>query len=126
MSEYLLLLLPTPLKTSLHLKNCLKKIAEIIPYFRYTFKEATKATKMNNSEPNHTIDAKGLKCPMPVIKLQQQVRKSQAGELLAIECTDPSAEQDIASWAKVNKHLIKAVQHTDFGCVILLAIKESV
>jgi len=79
---------------------------------------------MNLPEPSHTIDAKGLKCPMPVIKLQQQVRKSQAGELIAIECTDPSAEQDIASWAKVNKHFIKAVQHTHFGCVILLAIKD--
>ncbi len=79
---------------------------------------------MNDQTPNtlanHTIDAKGLKCPMPVIKLQQQVRKSQDGELIAIECTDPSAEQDIASWAKVNKHHIQSVQQTDFGCVILL------
>ncbi len=79
---------------------------------------------MNHPVPNHTIDAKGLKCPMPVIKLQQQVRKSQAGELIAIECTDPTAEQDIASWAKVNKHIIQNVQQTDFGCVILLTVKE--
>ncbi len=81
---------------------------------------------MNHPEPNHTIDAKGLKCPMPVIKLQQQVRNSQAGELIAIECTDPTAEKDIASWAKVNKHAIKHVEHTDFGCVILLTVKTKV
>ena len=73
---------------------------------------------------DHCIDAKGLKCPMPVIKLQQQVRKSQAGELIAIECTDPTAEQDIASWAKASKHFIQNVQQTALGCVILLRIKE--
>ncbi len=78
---------------------------------------------MNLPEPSHTIDAKGLKCPMPVIKLQQQVRKSQAGELIAIECTDPSAEQDIASWAKVNKHLVEKSEKTAFGCVILLRLQ---
>jgi len=78
---------------------------------------------MNDLTPNHLVDAKGLKCPMPVIKLQQQVRKSQAGEFIAIQCTDPGAEKDIASWAKVNKHFIKHVQQTDFGCIILLEVK---
>ncbi len=72
---------------------------------------------------HHVIDAKGLKCPMPVIKLQQQVRKSQAGELIAIECTDPTAEQDIASWAKVNKHVFEKLEKTEYGCVILLSIQ---
>ncbi|VAW46927.1 SirA-like protein [hydrothermal vent metagenome] len=78
---------------------------------------------INDTSVNYVIDAKGLKCPMPVIKLQQQVRKSQADEFIAIECTDPTAEQDIASWAKVNKHVVQNVQQTDFGCVILLKIK---
>ncbi|VAW44942.1 SirA-like protein [hydrothermal vent metagenome] len=83
---------------------------------------------MNNQilppHADHHIDAKGLKCPMPVIKLQQQVRKSQAGESIQIECTDSSAEQDITSWAKVNKHFIQKIEQTAFGCVILLIIKE--
>lgn len=77
---------------------------------------------MNDLTPNYVIDAKGLKCPMPVIKLQQQVRKSQAGELIAIECTDPGAEKDITSWAKVNKHLVQSVQKTEFGCTVLLEV----
>ncbi|GKT11918.1 MAG: tRNA 2-thiouridine synthesizing protein A [Thiomicrorhabdus sp.] len=78
---------------------------------------------MTDQTPNYQVDAKGLKCPMPVIKLQQQVRKSQGGELIAIECTDPGAEKDIASWAKVNKHQIEKVTQTDFGCSILLKTK---
>jgi len=75
---------------------------------------------------HHVIDAKGLKCPMPIIKLQQYVRKIQTeptNTTVAIECTDPTAEQDIASWAKVNKQIIEKVEKTEYGCVILLSIQ---
>ena len=71
------------------------------------------------------VDAKGLKCPMPVIKLQQQVRKSRPGDLIRIACTDPGAEKDISSWSKVNKHLfIKTVQ-TEYGCDITVQVKQT-
>ncbi|NPA72631.1 MAG: sulfurtransferase TusA family protein [Gammaproteobacteria bacterium] len=70
------------------------------------------------------VDAKGLKCPMPVIKLQKQVRLSQLGDLILIECTDPGAAKDIRSWSKVNRHLIEAVTQTDFGCTILLKVQK--
>lgn len=53
-----------------------------------------------------TVNAVGLKCPMPVIKLQQAVRKHQALEIVAIDFTDPGGLKDITSWAKVNKHQI--------------------
>ncbi|MDG6779143.1 sulfurtransferase TusA family protein [Thiomicrorhabdus sp. zzn3] len=69
-----------------------------------------------------TVDAKGLKCPMPVIRLQQQVRKSQSGDRIVIECTDPGAEKDIQSWAKVNKHSVEECETTDFGLRITLRV----
>lgn len=52
----------------------------------------------------HQLDAKGLKCPMPVIKLQQLVRQLPPGEQIEIACTDLGAEKDIRSWCKVNRH----------------------
>jgi len=73
--------------------------------------------------PALRIDAKGLKCPMPVIKLQQQVRLSQPGDRIEIECTDLGAEKDISSWANVNKHLVEECQHTDFGLRISLRVE---
>ncbi len=73
--------------------------------------------------PDHVVDAKGLKCPMPVIKLQQQVRRSAVGELIAIECTDPGAEKDINSWARVNKHSLQSVTSTDYGCKIVVKVE---
>ena len=72
----------------------------------------------------HTIDAKGLKCPMPVIKLQQQIRKTRPGKLVLIDCTDPGAEKDIGSWCRVNKHPLLKVIKTDTGCQIIIKAKE--
>lgn len=69
------------------------------------------------------VDAKGLKCPMPVIKLQQQVRKSQAGDTIQISCTDPGAQKDIASWVRVNKHQWLELITTDYGCDIKIIVK---
>lgn len=74
---------------------------------------------------DYIVDAKGLKCPMPVIKLQQQVRLSRPGELILIECTDPGAEKDITSWSNVNKHTIKLITPTPSGCNILVQVKTT-
>ena len=69
------------------------------------------------------VDAKGLKCPMPVIKLQQQVRKSRPGDLISIACTDLGAEKDISSWTKVNKHQLINIIKTEYGCDITVQVK---
>lgn len=69
------------------------------------------------------IDAKGLKCPMPVIKLQQAIRQAESGQQLEIACTDPGAEKDIQSWCKVNKHQVLDVSDTDFGQLFLIQAK---
>jgi tRNA 2-thiouridine synthesizing protein A len=52
------------------------------------------------------IDAKGLKCPMPVIKLQNAVRQAKPGDRLQILSTDKGVCQDIPSWCRINKHTI--------------------
>lgn len=61
------------------------------------------------------LDAKGLRCPMPVIKLQQAIRGLKSPTKVIIDCTDLSAEKDIASWCKVNKHHLCQIEKTDFG-----------
>lgn len=47
-----------------------------------------------------TMDLKGLACPMPVIKVSQQIKKMQIGQILAAETTDPGAHADFPAWAK--------------------------
>lgn len=76
-----------------------------------------------DSQQNTYIDAKGLKCPMPVIKLQQSVINLPPASLITIDCSDKSTEKDIASWCKVNKHILQSVTSCDFGLKIVILSK---
>ncbi len=46
------------------------------------------------------MDLKGLACPLPVVKVSQQVKKMKVGEVLEAETTDPGAHADFPAWAK--------------------------
>lgn len=52
------------------------------------------------------VDANGLRCPMPVIKLQKTVRSAKSGDLITIEYTDKNAFKDIKSWCNINGHTL--------------------
>jgi tRNA 2-thiouridine synthesizing protein A len=41
------------------------------------------------------VNMRGLKCPLPALKTRNLLSKMAAGELLAIECTDPLTTVDI-------------------------------
>jgi len=41
------------------------------------------------------IDARGLSCPMPVMKAKKQLKLLSAGEVLHVVATDPASVQDI-------------------------------
>jgi tRNA 2-thiouridine synthesizing protein A len=47
-----------------------------------------------------TIDAKGQKCPMPVLLLSRGIKKLESGQVLVLEATDGGSRSDIPSWAK--------------------------
>lgn len=69
------------------------------------------------------IDATGLKCPMPVIKLQQQVRKSDPGQVIHILTTDGAAEKDIRSWCRLNHHYFLSIESQKIGQLISIKVK---
>jgi tRNA 2-thiouridine synthesizing protein A len=47
-----------------------------------------------------TLDAKGLKCPMPIVKTAQAIKTIPTGELLEVLTTDPGAVADFAAWSR--------------------------
>ncbi len=47
-----------------------------------------------------TADAKGQKCPMPVLLASRQMKGLSAGQVLLVEATDGGSQSDIPSWAK--------------------------
>ena len=60
-----------------------------------------------------TVDARGLQCPMPVIKVSQAINKMESGQLLEIVATDRGALSDIPAWASDMGHSLKEQFDTD-------------
>ena len=51
-----------------------------------------------------TIDTRGLLCPHPVLKAEQQSRRMSEGDVLLLVATDPGVLEDIPLWCRVNGH----------------------
>ncbi|MBI5676691.1 MAG: sulfurtransferase TusA family protein [Nitrospirae bacterium] len=50
-------------------------------------------------EADKTIDAKGLNCPMPIIRTKKALSEMQSGQILRMEATDKGSKSDMAAFA---------------------------
>ena len=62
---------------------------------------------------DHELDARGLLCPMPVIKTQDTIKTLAAHDRLTVYATDPGTLADIPSWCRVHGHALLDVQETE-------------
>jgi len=46
------------------------------------------------------VDARGLNCPMPIVKTAQAVKGLASGQTLEVLATDPGSIKDFAAWSK--------------------------
>ncbi len=49
---------------------------------------------------DQTLDAKGLNCPLPILKTKKAVEALAKDQVLKVVTTDPGSKNDMASWAK--------------------------
>lgn len=50
------------------------------------------------------IDARGLRCPLPVLKLEKQIETLARGTTLTVLATDPIAKVDIPLYCRQHGH----------------------
>lgn len=50
------------------------------------------------------LDAKGLACPMPIVKTKKAVNGLEDGQVLEVQATDKGSKADLAAWAKTVGH----------------------
>ncbi|KQN72820.1 hypothetical protein ASE94_10120 [Devosia sp. Leaf64] len=50
------------------------------------------------------IDARGLRCPLPVLKLEKRIESLAGGAALTVLATDPMAEIDIPLYCRQRGH----------------------
>lgn len=60
------------------------------------------------------LDAKGLKCPLPVLRARKAIRDVPEGGLLRVLATDPSTVADFQAYCESTGHEL-AQWHEDAG-----------
>lgn len=59
---------------------------------------------VENIAPDETLDAKGLSCPMPILKTKKAIGNLQSGQVLEILSTDAGTKNDLPAFAKKAGH----------------------
>lgn len=61
---------------------------------------------MTNLQITQRIDAKGLACPLPIVRTTQAIRTIASGQLLEVVATDAGSVKDFAAWSKATGNAI--------------------
>jgi tRNA 2-thiouridine synthesizing protein A len=51
-------------------------------------------------DPDISLDLKGLACPVPMVKVNENISKIKEGKILKAVTSDPGSLADLPSWAK--------------------------
>lgn len=71
---------------------------------------------MNDKKPaiaikaDQNLDAKGLNCPLPILKTKMLLNKMRPGEVLYIEATDPHAVIDFEAYCARTTHILLSME----------------
>ncbi|PAE07575.1 hypothetical protein CHI12_10635 [Terribacillus saccharophilus] len=74
-------------------------------------------------QSNKVLDAKGLACPMPIVKTRKAINELNAGDVLEVHATDKGAKADLSAWAKSGGH--ELLQDTEEAGVLKFWIKKA-
>ena len=59
---------------------------------------------LERPRPVDPLDARGLLCPLPVIRVQDRIKHLASGDVLEVIATDPGTLHDIPAWCRVHGH----------------------
>jgi tRNA 2-thiouridine synthesizing protein A len=73
-------------------------------------------------EISQSIDARGLSCPMPIVKTAQAVKAVPSGGAIELLATDPGSIKDVAAWCRATGN--ELVEQTSDGAVYRFVIRR--
>jgi TusA-related sulfurtransferase len=62
-----------------------------------------------STRPTRSLDARGLRCPLPLVKARSEIDYIQPGQILEVLATDPGADHDLRAWCRRSGHRFLAV-----------------
>lgn len=70
-------------------------------------------TRHTDGQSATTLDARGLACPMPVLKAKKAIRRIAVGDGLTVLATDPGARADFETFCEVTGHGLEGIDEHD-------------
>lgn len=61
----------------------------------------------------HHFDARGMKCPLPVLKARKLIKDLPSGDVLEIHATDPGAPADFKHFCETTGHRLLESKEAD-------------
>ena len=62
--------------------------------------EKAEKTKESGGKVDLELDLRGLMCPLPMVRVSQNINKVPVGGIIRAVATDPGSLADIPSWAR--------------------------
>ena len=85
---------------------------------------------MKRSDPNTvpsmtttSLNLRGLKCPLPALRVRKALKGATAGTLFVVECTDPMAAIDIPNLMRETGDTIE--HHEQGGELLVFHIRKA-
>lgn len=63
-------------------------------------------------DPSRQLDARGLRCPLPLLKLKQALHGMAAGEDILVLTTDPGSVRDFQAFLRQSGHELLELNET--------------
>ncbi|MGN9863451.1 sulfurtransferase TusA family protein [Bacillus swezeyi] len=68
------------------------------------------------------LDAKGLACPMPIVRTKKAMKELESGQILEVHATDKGFKSDLAAWSQSGGHHL--LEHVEEGDVLKFWIQK--
>ena len=66
------------------------------------------------------LDARGMNCPLPILKTRKAINQIKIGEILEVSATDPGSVKDMASFCEQTGNRLVASNESSDGYVFLI------
>jgi tRNA 2-thiouridine synthesizing protein A len=71
-------------------------------------------------KPDLELDLKGLLCPLPMVKVSQNIKNVAVGGVIRAVATDPGSMADIPAWAKATGNEVVSAEKVGSEFVFLV------
>ena len=77
---------------------------------------------MTVNQVSQQVDARGLSCPMPIVRTAQAIKSLPSGALVEVLATDAGSVKDFAAWSRATGN--ELVESSTDGAVYRFVIRR--